>query len=146
MFDEVFVMVKTVNASPVICALKGFLYALISSVILLLALGIILSNSEDPEAYIFIAPKIIQGLSALVGGFFSSRCSEKNLFSSFVFGILFSLSIMLISLAIGGNTLLAIIMAVITTTLAILGGIIGVPKAKSSSSSKRAMIKKIKNI
>ena len=146
MFDEVFVMVKTVNASPIICALKGLIAAAVSSVSLLLILGIVLSKSDDPDAYIYIAPKIIQGISALVGGFVSSRFAEKNLFSSVVFGIMFSLIITFTALISGGNALLALIMPIISIVLSILGGIIGIPKAKSSMSAKRTMMKKIKNI
>ncbi len=137
-------MVKTVNASPLICALKGTFTSLILSLVIMPVTAWILISTEDPESFIFVVPKAIQIITALIGGIVAARCrGSKGLITAFLSGAIYSTVIIIGGIAAKAQTLTMIIMIILICVISVLGGIIGIPKEKSAGAKRREMIKKL---
>ena len=137
-------MVKTLNASPVVSAIIGAASAFISSLALMLLSAWVLTFLDEPEAYIFIAPKVIQTVSSILGGAVALRRGGSKLLSSLLSGLIFGGIILTASAIMSNNVFLSFIMLLISAIASVLGGIIFAPKEKSDISKRKAMMKKLK--
>lgn len=137
-------MVKTVNASPFICALKGAVMALALSLIAMPIAAWALSGTADPESFIFVTPKAIQLVSAVIGGIVSARCrGNKGFISPLISGAIYSAVVIIGGVVSEAQTVHMIIMIALILIMSVLGGIIGIPKEKSAGAKRREMIKKL---
>lgn len=139
-------MIKTINGSPLLNALKGLAAAFLTSLILLLILGKVLTESSDLEALTQLLPKAVQLISALLGGIIAGRFSKETAFiSGILCGLIFASVVTLGSFAIGEFGFWYSVVSIIAlTAISMLGSIIGSPKAKSESSRRKAMMKKLR--
>lgn len=136
-------MVKTVNASALTCALRGVISYAIASVILIPVSAWALTLSDDPSMMIAVLPKLIAALSALLGGFICVRGRAAHpLLSSVICGGIIYLVSSALSLILGGSLLSLLIGLICTLVPAVLGGVIGMPREKSSGAKRRAMMKR----
>lgn len=114
----------------VMAIIKGCAFAIIFSVILLTIYALILVNTNVSENTIMPVVLIITGVSILIGGTISSRKIKKNgLIYGGVVGLVYTFilylasSISMVGFSLSANSLLMLIVSVIT---GIIGGIIGV--------------------
>ena len=140
-------MIKTVNASPLISAVKGALAAITVGFTLLLLSAACLTESKGLEMITAVLPKVIQVLSAIIGGFFAGRFSDSRPYvSAAISGVFFFFIITVGSIILGGfDPMYAIINLVGVTGSSVLGSLISKEKPKSSRSRKKAIMKMIKN-
>ena len=109
---------------------KGCLFAIIFSIILLTIYALLLVNTTISENTMMPVALTITGVSILIGGTISSRKIKKNgLIYGGIVGLVYILalylasSITIVGFSISVNSLLMLIVSVIT---GIIGGIIGV--------------------
>ena len=110
----------------------GVSVAILSSFIFLLIYATILSFTDVPESTMATVIITITGISILVGSIISSRQISKNgIFNGGIVGLIYVLTIYLISSLLNGNfaiNLQSIIMIIVAVASGIIGGIIGVNK------------------
>ena len=110
----------------------GVSVAILSSFIFLLIYATILSFTDIPESTMATVIITITGISILVGSIISSRQISKNgIFNGGIVGLIYILTIYLISSLLNGNfaiNLQSIIMIIVAVASGIIGGIIGVNK------------------
>ncbi len=110
----------------------GVSVAILSSFIFLLIYATILSFTDVPESTMATVIITITGISILVGSIISSRQISKNgIFNGGIVGLIYILTIYLISSLLNGNfaiNLQSIIMIIVAVASGIIGGIIGVNK------------------
>lgn len=140
-------MIKTVNASPFIPALKGASIALGISLASVFASAFILKDVKQPELLIAVLPKVIQVISALVGGFFAGRFSGSRPYvSGAVCGLIISAVITVGALISSGFRLYYAVVSIITVTAAsVIGSLLSREKPKSGNARKKAIMKMMKN-
>ncbi len=138
-------MIKTVNASPFMSALKGALAALIISTALMFISAIPLTNSTQLDMLTSVLPKALQVISALIGGIFASRMAKDNIvLCGLLCGTMYGAVIVIGSLITGGfNIVYSVICLFVAALASLLGAVIGVPKEKGEKSRRRAMMKKL---
>lgn len=138
-------MIKTVNASPFMSALKGAIAALIISTALMFVSAIPLTNSTQLDMLTSVLPKASQVISALIGGIFAGRMSKDNtIISGLLCGAMYGAVIVIGSLITGGfNIVYSVICLSLSALSSLLGAFIGVPKEKNEKSRRKALMKKL---
>ena len=139
-------MIKTVNASPIIPALIGAAAALITSIVSILVSAAFLSESKSLEIMTAVLPKILQVISALVGGFFAGKFSkERPYLSGIISGLIFSTVITVGSLISSGFELYYAIVSTITVTAAsFVGSLLSMDRGKNGAAKRRSIMKKMR--
>ena len=137
-------MIKTVNASPFMSALKGALASLIISTALMLICAIPLTNSSELDMLTSVLPKVIQAISALVGGILTSKTARNStVLCGLLCGTMYGAVIVIGSLIMGSfNIVYSVICLFVSALASLLGAVFGVPKEKDEKSRRRAMMKK----
>lgn len=114
----------------VIAILKGCLFAMVFSIILLTIYALLLANTTISENTIMPVVLTITGISILMGGTISSRKMKKNgLIYGGIVGLVYVLtlylasSISIVGFSLSANSFIMLAVGVIT---GIIGGIIGV--------------------
>lgn len=114
----------------VMAVLKGCLFAMIFSVILLTIYALLLANTAISENTMMPVVLTITGISILMGGTISSRKMKKNgLIYGGIVGLVYILtlylasSISMVGFSLSANSFIMLVVGVIT---GIIGGIIGV--------------------
>ncbi|MCI9247019.1 MAG: TIGR04086 family membrane protein [Clostridia bacterium] len=114
----------------VMAIIKGCLFAIILSIILLTIYALLLANTTISENTMMPVVLTITGISILMGGTISSRKMKKNgLIYGGIVGLVYVLalyvasSISMVGFSLSGNSFIMLIVGVIT---GIIGGIIGV--------------------
>ena len=140
-------MIKTINGSPLISALKGLGGAFLSSVVLILISAKILTESSNLEFLVTFVPMFIQLISAFVGGIISGRLSESNGYvSGIICGSLYGGIIFIVSVFTGGfNFIYSVIRLAIIVLISALGSIAFSSKHGSEKKRRKAMLKKLRN-
>ena len=138
-------MVKTVNASPIVCILRGSIAALLTSLLMIPISAWLLTYSDDPDPLIYIVPKAVQILSGLIGGVAVAKCKgSKGIIDSVISAGVYS-AIIIIGAIIGSSDLLiTLLMTVFIIASFILGAIIGAPHEKSKNAKRKEMLKRLK--
>ena len=138
-------MVKTVNASPLVCAFKGALVSLLISLLSMPISAWILLKADDPGILIFVLPKALQIISAIIGGIVIAKCRGSNgILTSLIGGAIYSAVIIIGGLIMSSSAVTMIIMIALIFLSFVLGDVIGVPKEKSTSSKRKEMMKRLK--
>jgi len=114
----------------VMSIIKGCLFAIILSIILLTIYALLLANTTISENTMMPVVLTITGISILMGGTISSRKMKKNgLIYGGIVGLVYVLalyvasSISMVGFSLSANSFIMLIVGVIT---GIIGGIIGV--------------------
>lgn len=114
----------------VMAIIKGCLFAIILSIILLTIYALLLANTTISENTMMPVVLTITGISILMGGTISSRKMKKNgLIYGGIVGLVYVLalyvasSISMVGFSLSANSFIMLIVGVIT---GIIGGIIGV--------------------
>lgn len=114
----------------VMAIVKGCLFAIILSIILLTVYALLLVNTTISENTMMPVVLTVTGISILMGGTISSRKMKKNgLIYGGIVGLVYVLalyvasSISMVGFSLSGNSFIMLIVGVIT---GIIGGIIGV--------------------
>ncbi len=140
-------MIKTVNASPLIPALKAAGIAIAISLALILASAFFLTESSSLEALTGILPKVIQIIAVFIGGLASGRLSRGNaLLTGALGGLIYGGVILIGSLISGGFDICYSLLSLsVSAVLSMLGALVGVPKEKDGKRRRRKMMKKLGN-
>ena len=140
-------MIKTVNGTPVIPALKGALVSLVISFVALIVAGFFLVESKSLTALTAVLPKIIQAISAIIGGFFAARFSkERGYLSGIICGLIFSAIIIIGSLINSDFKLYyALISASVITVSSFIGSLLNRGGTKSGAAKRRSIMKKLRS-
>lgn len=139
-------MIKTVNASPFIPALKGAAVSLLISFAAILASAAFLTESKALDLMTAVLPKVLQVISALVGGFFAGKFSkERPYLSGIISGLIFSAVITVGALISSGFELYYAIVSTITVTAAsFVGSLLSKDRGKSGAAKRRSIVKKMR--
>ncbi len=139
-------MIKTVNASPFIPALKGAAVALLFSLAAVLASAFFLTESKSLDLMTAVLPKILQVVSALIGGFFAGKFSkERQYLSGIIGGLIFSAVIVVGSLISSGFELYYALVSMITVTMAsFIGSLLAKDRGKSGAAKRKSIMKKMR--
>ena len=140
-------MIKTVNASPLIPALKGTLIAVSVSAVSLLLASALLTESKGLDMISAVLPKIIQVVSAIIGGLIAGKASASRPYvSAVICGLIFGGIITVGSVISGGFEPIYTLISIATVTLsAFVGSLLSKEKPKSSHARKKAMMKMFNN-
>ncbi len=140
-------MIKTVNASPFIPALKGAAIALLSSVATILASAFFLTESKSLDMMTAVLPKVFQVISAIIGGFFAGKFSkERGYLSGITSGLIFSAVIIIGSLISSGFVLYYALVSTITVTMAsFIGSLLSKERVKSGAAKRKSIMKMMRS-
>ena len=140
-------MIKTVNASPFIPALKGAFIALIFSVGATLASAFFLTESKNLDIMTSVLPKVLQVISALIGGFFAGKFAKERGYISGIFsGLIFSAIIVIGSLINSGFKFYYSIISVIAiTTASLIGSLLAKDRGQSSAAKRKSIMKMMRS-
>ena len=137
-------MVKTVNASPVLCAMKGIFASIITSVVLIPLTAWAISFCDDPRILISVTPKIISILSSLIGGIVCSKTDyNRSVAPSIICGTILFVTYATVSLILESGIIAVPLWLISTILPAFLGSIIGKPNEKSGKAKRRAIVKRL---
>lgn len=139
-------MIKTVNASPFIPALKGAAVSLLFSGAAVLASAAFLTESKSLDIMTAVLPKVIQVISAIIGGFFAGRFSkERGYLSGILSGLIFSAVITIGAIISSGFELYYALVCTITVTAAsFIGSLISKDRGKSGAAKRKSIMKKMR--
>lgn len=140
-------MIKTVNASPFIPALKGTAVSVLFSVAAILASAFFLTESKSLDLMTAVLPKVLQVISALLGGFFAGKFSkERPYLSGIISGLIFSTIILVGSLIISGFELYYAIVSTLTVTMAaFIGSLLAKDRGKSGAAKRKSIMKMMRS-
>lgn len=109
---------------------KGSIVAIIITIIGLLIFSILLANTNINENTMMPVVTILSAISILIGSFISvSKIRKKGILNGALVGLIYMISIYIISSCINGNfvlTLNSFILIISAIVAGMLGGIIGV--------------------
>lgn len=139
-------MIKTVNASPLIPALKGALIALICSFVSVFLSAFFLTESKSLELLSAVLPKVFQVISALIGGFFAARLSkERGYLSGILSGLLFS-AVIAVGALINSHFVpyYIIVSTLILIFASFIGSLLSKERPRSGAAKRRSIMKKMR--
>ncbi|MBE6581705.1 MAG: TIGR04086 family membrane protein [Ruminococcaceae bacterium] len=140
-------MIKTVNASPLIPALKGAAISLLVSLFALFVSTFFLTESKSLELMTALLPKVFQVISAIIGGFFAGKFSKDKSFLSGIFsGLIFSAIITVGTLINSGFRLYYVLISTLIITLgSFIGSLLSREKSKSGAAKRKSIMKKMRS-
>ncbi len=140
-------MIKTVNASPFIPALKGAAVSLLFSVAAILASAFFLTESKSLDMMTAVLPKVLQVISALIGGFFAGKFSkERGYLSGIISGLIFSAVIIIGSLIGSGFELYYALVSTVTVTMAsFIGSLLSKERGRSGAAKRKSIMKMMRS-
>ncbi len=140
-------MIKTVNASPLIPALKGAAISLLVSLFTLFVSAFFLTESKSLELMTAVLPKVFQVVSGLIGGFFAGKFSKDRGFLSGIFsGLIFSAIITVGALINSGFRLYYVLLSTLIITLAsLVGSLLSRERSKSGAAKRKSIMKKMRS-
>lgn len=121
--------------------LKGLIVFAASAALLLTALCFIALRFEEPSQFIFIFSNIALFLSAFLGGRFSVGKDEGRLLQGLIFGVISTLTVLLISLISSSFDGGSFLRMAFTVLFALLGAF-----SKGAGVKKPSSVRKRKNI
>lgn len=140
-------MIKTLNASPLIPALKGAAISLLCSFVAVLASAFFLTESKSLDLLAAVLPKVFQVVSALVGGFFAGKFSKERGYLSGIFsGLIFSAVIAVGAIINSEFRLYYVLISTLIITLAsFIGALLSRERAKSGAAKRKSIMKKMRS-
>jgi putative membrane protein (TIGR04086 family) len=121
---------STSYGSSIARILKGTMFSIVITIVLLIAFSTLLAYSSIKESTIPVVVLVITGISILIGSQISTRNIKKNgIINGTLIGLIYILLIYILSGIIGKNfslNLYSVIMIIISMIMGGLGGIIGV--------------------
>ncbi len=140
-------MIKTVNASPFLPALKGAAISILISIGAVLVSAFFLTESKNLDLLTAVLPKVFQVISALIGGFFAGKLSkERSYLAGIISGLIFSAVITVGALISSGFELYYVLVSTLTvTTASLVGSLLSKEKAKSGAAKRRSIMKKLRS-
>ena len=122
--------IENIDSNNAIRILRGTVFAVIFSLVLLICVALILANTSLPEGVMIPAIIVISAISILIGSLISSRKIRKNgIVNGGMVGLMYILSLYILSSLIKQNfeiSINSIIMIIVCIIAGCIGGIIGV--------------------
>ncbi|MBE6718216.1 MAG: TIGR04086 family membrane protein [Ruminococcaceae bacterium] len=130
------------NTSFLKNCVKGFVAAILASVLLIFTFGYFCYTSKDPDSLINLLSMITLYAGAFIGGFVASRFNrEMGLLSGLATGGLFMFFVLVLSLILndgnGETTFLKWVMFFLVALASAVGGYLGVPNFKKRKKHKK---------
>lgn len=135
------------NGKLFLSMLKGLGIALVTSVVLVLLFTWLLLQTPNPDALVSLASHGAQLLSIFVGAFLAARLHrEKGVLIGILTGLGFAIVVLLGSLLLSGSYpfLITLLLVLLFVGVGALGGLLGVPREKSGTARRKAMMRRMK--